>query len=145
MGINDKSRRNESYIRASKRKAKILGECFSKARRKLVNLLVKKAFTESDGNVYCVRCGEIIEDDFHIDHIKAWLYSTNPIELYYDLKNIGLSHPICNSLSRRNHRKFTPEEARLRATIKNRLRNKSKYHQKKLLQKGLPNGKKKTS
>jgi len=116
-----RSKEAENWYQNIEKKSEALGICFHKARRKLVNMLVKKAFEHEDGNVYCVRCGEIIDSEFHIDHIDAWLFSTNPQEKYFDLSNIGLSHPICNSLSRRNHRTYTQEEAAIRSAVKHRL------------------------
>lgn len=83
-----------------------MGECFHRARRRLMQTLIRKAFEDATGEVFCARCGEeIIGTDFHVDHLKAWLNSDDPVNLFFDLKNIGLSHPECNSAARKfNHK-----------------------------------------
>jgi hypothetical protein len=46
----------------------------------------------------CFRCGKKISNinEFSIDHKKHWLYSRNPIKLFFSLKNIAFSHLSCN-------------------------------------------------
>ena len=129
-------RDSEIWYKHIEKKSEALGVCFHKARRILVNMLVKKAFEHEDGKVYCVRCGEVIENEFHIDHIEAWLFSEKPQEKYFDLANIGLAHPICNSLARRNHRTYTPEEAAIRSAVKHRVYQRRGYLKRKSLKKG---------
>ena len=132
-----RSKQAEVWYENVAKKTAALGECIHRARRKLVNSLILKAFTHDDGNVYCVRCGEAIEGEFHIDHIDAWQFSDAPKQKYFDVENIGLSHPLCNSLARRNHRKFTPEQAAIRNAVANRVKNQKQYFRRKLkLQRG---------
>jgi hypothetical protein len=42
------------------------------------------------------------EETLSIDHVIPWLHSDNPIELFFDLKNIKFSHKKCNGINRRN-------------------------------------------
>jgi hypothetical protein len=50
----------------------------------------------------CYRCGgELTRETFSIEHILPWLDSDNPIEMYFDLENIGYSHLGCNVGARR--------------------------------------------
>ena len=59
-------------------------------------------FIEDSGLVKCFRCSEdMTRDDFSIDHIEPWLDSDNPIELFFDVKNIAYSHLSCNSKAAR--------------------------------------------
>lgn len=46
----------------------------------------------------CHQCNKIIEnvDEFSIEHKIPYLDSDNPIELFFDLNNIGFSHLKCN-------------------------------------------------
>jgi hypothetical protein len=127
MGGGKKS----SYDDSNKRKSKILGICFSKARRLLVNKIIRKAFEDESGSIWCARCGEEITGNWHIDHLQPWLRDPEPLKKYLDLSNIALSHPECNCLSRSNHRKFTPEEAAKRAAESKRRSNKKRYWSKK--------------
>jgi hypothetical protein len=99
-----------------KKRSEILGECFHKSRRRLISLLIRKAF-EADGILSCARCGEEIEDvDFHIDHLIAWQNSDDPVNLFFNLKNIGLSHPECNSSAR-----FIKHKRSIQDRVVNRL------------------------
>jgi hypothetical protein len=49
----------------------------------------------------CYRCGKKIEsvDVFSVEHKTDWLNSETPVELFFDLDNIGFSHKICNILN----------------------------------------------
>ena len=48
---------------------------------------------------FCFRCGCQIEtvDEFSVEHKESWQLSDNPVEAYFDLKNISFSHLGCNS------------------------------------------------
>lgn len=76
-----------------------LGKANGILRKKLLFLLVKKCKL----NV-CFRCGKKINKikELSIDHKKDWLYSKNPINLFFDLKNISFSHLLCNIGMRAN-------------------------------------------
>lgn len=54
------------------------------------------------GRLRCIRCSEPIKTvkEFTIDHIQAWLKSESPIELFFDINNIGFSHTKCNQDAR---------------------------------------------
>jgi hypothetical protein len=56
----------------------------------LFNFIIKS------GHV-CYRCGgNLTRETFSIEHITPWLDDENPIELFFDLENIGYSHLSCN-------------------------------------------------
>lgn len=57
----------------------------------LWNLIVK---TKQD---FCCKCNKLMtRETFSIEHVKPWLDSDNPVELYFDLNNISFSHLSCN-------------------------------------------------
>jgi len=46
----------------------------------------------------CFRCGESLDrKTFSIEHIENWLDSDNPVEKFFDIKNIAYSHLSCNA------------------------------------------------
>ena len=95
-------------------KAQQLGMNPSTASHRLVKDLLFHFVVVSD--LKCHRCGEeMSRDDFSIDHIKPWMHSENPVELYFDLTNIAFSHLVCNTTaSRPLHQKYyTTDERRL--------------------------------
>jgi len=54
----------------------------------------------------CYHCGESMNrDDFSIEHIKPWLDSEAPKELFFDMDNIAFSHLKCNIKAGRRPRK----------------------------------------
>lgn len=54
-------------------------------------------FIKTTGKENCCKCGEsMTRDTFSIEHVIPWLDSINPIELYFDIENIGYSHLKCN-------------------------------------------------
>lgn len=65
------------------------------------------------GKNICFRCNkEINRETFSIEHKIAWLDSSNPKELFFDLNNIAFSHVSCNAAASRGNRKYeTKEEA----------------------------------
>ena len=65
----------------------------SRLKKEILFDLVKKL-----GLNFCYRCNEEItcSEDLTIDHKEAWGVSTNPYEMFFDLENIGYSHPKCN-------------------------------------------------
>lgn len=50
------------------------------------------------GEDVCYRCGLKIENEnvFSIEHKESWLYSDNPIKMFFSLENISFSHISCN-------------------------------------------------
>lgn len=93
---------------ATNEKSKVLGENFHKARRRLINKIIKGFFTLR-GQENCYRCGKIIEDEFHLDHIEPWMGAYDPIAAFFNIEHIRLSHPVCNSLARRLNRSRSDE------------------------------------
>lgn len=138
MGKTKKSKQVETWNANTVKKTMALGECYHRARRTLISEIVRKFFASPCGALHCIRCGEVIEDDYHIDHKEPWLFSLDPKKMFFDIKNIGLSHPVCNSLARRNHRQYTPEEAALRSVIKHRMYQRRNYERKKKLREARP-------
>lgn len=65
----------------------------------------------------CYVCGEdMCRKTFSIEHIKPWLHSETPVDLFWDMDNIAFSHVSCNYGRRRRPQKSektTLEEARL--------------------------------
>jgi len=82
------------------------------------------AFIEAAGHK-CFRCGEdLTRDTFSIEHKEAWLDSTNPVGLFFDLGNIAYSHLTCNIKASRpsNKKYFTSEDKRLAKNEQERQR-----------------------
>ena len=80
------------------KKSTVLGQNISTASSRLKKLLLYKLLVDYAINI-CYRCNELIEDEaeLSIDHKIAWLNSATPVELFYDLDNIGFSHFRCNA------------------------------------------------
>lgn len=98
-----------------------LGMPYSKARNRLIKaLLFSMAHKLGMGN--CFRCGSDIDDidNFSIEHKVPWMYSDDPISLFYDIENVVFSHQTCNAGAARHPRRKSEEE--LAATRKERSR-----------------------
>ncbi len=53
----------------------------------------------------CFQCDQkMSEENFSLEHKKAWLHEKNPKETFFDLANIAFSHQSCNYSARRNDR-----------------------------------------
>ena len=77
------------------KKQKQLGMNPSTASGRLIKDLLFD-FAVKNGHT-CHRCKkELTRIDFSIEHIKPWLDSENPIDLFFDLDNIAYSHLKCN-------------------------------------------------
>ena len=60
----------------------------------------------------CCKCGnKMTRETFSIEHIKPWLDSDNPVDLYFDLDNISYSHLSCNIAAARRPEPKSKEEA----------------------------------
>lgn len=92
------------------KKNKQLGMDAGTASYRLMKDLLFKFVT--DAGHLCHRCQKpLTRADFTADHIVAWLDSPNPIELFFDLKNIAFSHLACNIRHRRIRRwKYASQE-----------------------------------
>ena len=80
-----------------------LGKASGKLRKSILFYLLKKV-----NENFCYRCNKEIKrvEELSIEHKQAWLDSENPIELFFDLKNISFSHLKCNCIFRRNFKKI---------------------------------------
>jgi hypothetical protein len=60
---------------------------------------------------WCFHCGAEIESvkEMSVEHKIPWLYSEDPVSLYFDLDNIAFSHKSCNyGAARKPTKKFCP-------------------------------------
>jgi hypothetical protein len=95
------NKNNSNRIKASQ-----LGMTYGKAchilRKQLIFTLAQKC-----GMDKCIRCNQIITDiqNFTIDHVKNWLYTENPSQLFFDIDNIGFSHSECNRIEAQKRQK----------------------------------------
>lgn len=80
-------------IKAEKLKMSSFGKASAILRKTIIFQLAKKCGLDN-----CYRCKEKITDisDFTIDHKEEWLYSENPIKLFFSFDNIAFSHFSCN-------------------------------------------------
>lgn len=66
----------------------------------------------------CHRCGgDLVRDDFSIEHKVSWQNSDDPAGLFFDQENIAFSHWLCNSAAGGASRRATqmaPEVAAVR-------------------------------
>ena len=88
----------------NKKREAQLGMSLGAARNKLHKSILFKLICEAELNE-CYQCGDFINnvDNLSIEHKEPWLYSNNPVDLYFDLTNIAFSHLKCNSgAARRN-------------------------------------------
>jgi len=92
----------------------------------------------------CYRCGEEIKiaENLSIDHIKPWLDSENPIELFFDLNNVTFSHRRCNSgAARKPHKLDLTKDERIEYyRKKSKERNRKSYSKEKRRERFLRTG-----
>ena len=95
-------------------KSQKLGMNFSTASNRLRRILMFNLLKECNKNT-CYRCKSVIQspDDFSIDHKVDWMYSKNPIQLFWDVDNIAFSHKSCNIRAGR-----LPKEGRYKGVTK---------------------------
>lgn len=76
-----------------------IGTASNRLRKLIIFDLLKKSYL----NV-CHQCETDINsvDDLSIEHITPWLDSEKPLDLFFDLNNIGFSHLSCNVGARRH-------------------------------------------
>jgi len=76
------------------------------ASHRLVKNILFDFIVKSGQNV-CYHCSSPMDrDTFSIEHKTPWLDSATPVELYFNLTNIGFSHKKCNySAARKNQPK----------------------------------------
>ena len=86
----------------NKKRAKLtyehLGVSYSTASYRLTRLMLFR-FAQKLEMDSCFQCGEKIEkvEDLSIEHKVPWLYSEDPIELFFSEENIAFSHMDCNA------------------------------------------------
>ena len=80
-----------------KEKARQLGMNPSTASNRLVKLILFNLMKKTDQH-WCFQCGAEIEGvhDMSVEHKEFWLYSENPIDMYFNMENIAFSHKVCN-------------------------------------------------
>ena len=83
-----------------------LGISFGAASNRLRKLILFNLLKKHNEN-YCYRCNKKINNsnELSIEHKKPWLYSKNPVELFFDIENIAFSHLKCNIVNRRCQQK----------------------------------------
>ncbi len=84
-------------VNSNKRKSEQLGMPHGTAAGKLRKMILFSLVHRLELDT-CYRCKEpiISIDDLSIEHIKPWLDSEDPIDLFFDLSNIAFSHIKCN-------------------------------------------------
>src|SRR4051812_47757006 len=96
-------------------KSEKLGMGASVAYSKLLKDIIFDLISQTGDN-FCYRCGlHMTRADFSIEHKEAWLNSSDPHGLFFDLENISFSHARCNSDEGRDRRKLKPDEAAAKA------------------------------
>jgi hypothetical protein len=117
-------------------RSEFLKMCYHKARRILVSNIVYRFFANKDGVALCFRCQEPVSpDDYHIDHKEPWMGLENGVELYFNISNTALSHPVCNSLARRQSSKRSVRDRVVNEVMNNRKTSSRAYYKKKQLKK----------
>ena len=98
---------------SKKKKREQLGMDNSTASHKLRKLILFSLVQQTNQDI-CFRCQTKIEtvEDISIEHKIPWLDSSNPVSIFFDLKNIAFSHLKCNIADRRktNKKYFTDDE-----------------------------------
>ena len=88
-----------------------LGMNPSTAQHRLVKDLLWN-FIETTGKNQCCKCNKpMSRDTFSIEHVIPWMDSENPLELFFDIKNIGYSPLSCNAADSRGNKKYHTAEA----------------------------------
>ena len=115
--------------RTNQKKSERLGMSSGTARARLLRDIIFNLLVKSGGNA-CYHCGkEMTRLDYSIEHIQAWLNSTDPVGLYFSLENISFSHFQCNLEELCSRRRLTPEEKALKT--KNRRDYKAEWMRRK--------------
>lgn len=76
---------------------KDLGLTYSASIRKLTRAIMF-SLIQKTGLDTCYRCsGELLLEDFSIEHKKVWRNQPDAKNLFFDLNNISFSHQACNT------------------------------------------------
>ena len=102
--------------RSNQKKNEQLGMSHSTAQHRLRKEIIFH-LTKKLGENVCHQCGEDIEviEDLSVEHIKPWLDSDNPRELFFDMENITFSHLSCNISAGRRTRSECGSYAKYKA------------------------------
>jgi hypothetical protein len=80
---------------------------------------------------FCYRCGAQIMTvaEMSIEHKTPWQDSDDPVELFFDLDNIGFSHRACNyrAARRPNQRFFSKDQEHVHYRPIDAARKRAKY------------------
>lgn len=80
----------------SDKKKQQLGMNPSTAQNRLIKDILWSLILQTNQHVCCKCNKEMTRETFSIEHVKPWLDSEEPIELFFDLNNISFSHLSCN-------------------------------------------------
>ena len=109
---------------AHEKKSQLLGMSFGTARARLDRDILFVLAVQLGHK--CYRCnGDLVRDNFSVDHKDNWSIAENPKEAYFDLNNIAFSHSTCNAAFHSN-RKYETEEEKLAARRKGYINDKLK-------------------
>lgn len=62
------------------------------------NRLVKDILFSYVKDQPCFHCGGLMtRETFSIEHKEPWLYTDDPVKMFFDLENISFSHRVCNT------------------------------------------------
>lgn len=84
--------------KSTDKKAGLLGMPIGTASNRLRKAILFSLIVRLNEN-FCYQCeGEILsKDDMSIEHKEPWMQAKNPVDSFFDLKNISFSHLSCNS------------------------------------------------
>jgi hypothetical protein len=80
----------------SNKKQEQLGMNPSTAQHRLLKDILWDLIVKTNQDTCCKCNCKMTRDTFSIEHLVPWLDSTNPTDLFFDLKNISFSHKSCN-------------------------------------------------
>lgn len=87
-----------------------LGMSQGTASNRLVKDILWDLIEKTQQNV-CFHCKQPMgRNTFSIEHIDPWLDSKNPIQFFFDLKNITFAHLACNFSKARRPNKLPTQE-----------------------------------
>lgn len=115
---------------SNKKKDLQLGQPYGTATGKLRKSILFSLLQEVNKDI-CFQCKEQITkvDNLSIEHKVPWLDSQDPIETFFDLKNIAFSHLSCNTSAARRPTKLslTKEERLLHDNARSSRNKKLRY------------------
>lgn len=114
-----------------------LGMAYGTARNKLQKELIFKMAKEL-GLSNCFQCGKPINNsnELSIEHKTPWLYSDDPVALFFDLDNIAFSHLSCNCKAARPMHTKLAIDGKYKCSLCGELKSPEDFHK----HKNGPNG-----